>query len=124
MPRVLIVEDNAQHVDMARRVLTAWGFDVLAAPDGETGLRMAIAHPPDVILLDLGLPDLDGQTLLGCMRRVPELARIPIIAVTAWPAGTAPKMVEAYGFDGYITKPISFATFGNQVAAYVSSDPG
>jgi DNA-binding response OmpR family regulator len=53
------------------------------------------------------------------MRRVPELAGTPIIAVTAWPPGLAPSMVAAYGFDGYITKPINYSTFGAQIAAYL-----
>ena len=119
MPKVLIVEDNPEHVDLARRVLTAAGCEVFTASDAETGLQIATDETPDVILLDLGLPDVDGQTLLGWMRRVPELEGVPIIAVTAWPAGIAPKMVKAYGFDGYITKPIKFSTFADQVAAYL-----
>jgi two-component system cell cycle response regulator DivK len=122
MPTVLIIEDNPDHVNVTRRVLVASGYDVLSATDAETGLQMATEHLPDVILLDLGLPDVDGQTLLGQMRRVPELANIPIIAVTAWPAGTAPRMVEAYGFDGYISKPIVFSILGEQIAAYLPSD--
>lgn len=122
MPTVLIIEDNPDHVNVTRRVLVASGYDVLSAADAETGLQMATEHLPDVILLDLGLPDVDGQTLLGQMRRVPELANVPIIAVTAWPAGTAPRMVEAYGFDGYISKPIVFSILGEQIAAYLPSD--
>ena len=122
MPKVLIVEDNPDHIKIARLVLTAWGYKVLAAADGKTGLQVAIDHLPDIILLDLGLPDVDGQTLLGYIRRVSELAHVPVIAVTAWPDDVAAPMVAAYGFDGYITKPISFATFGDQVAAYLPSD--
>jgi len=121
MAKVLIVEDNPEHVDLARRVLSASGYEVLAAGDAQTGLEIATDHLPDIILLDLGLPDIDGQTLLGWMRKVPGLEHTPIIAVTAWPPGIAPQMVEAYGFDGYITKPISFRTFGDKIAAFLSS---
>jgi CheY-like chemotaxis protein len=122
MPKVLIVEDNPEHSDLARRVLTASGYEVFTGADAETGLQMATNHVPDVILLDLGLPDMDGQTLLGHIRRVPQLAHVPVIAVTAWPPGAAPQMVAAYGFDGYITKPISFTSFGDQIAAYLRAD--
>jgi DNA-binding response OmpR family regulator len=64
MPKVLIIDDNTDHVRMTSRVLTAKGYEVSSASDGETGLEMATANRPDVILLDLGLPDVDGQTLV------------------------------------------------------------
>jgi len=99
--------------------LAARGYEVLTAPDGESGLQVAREQLPDIILLDLGLPDVDGQTLLGWLRRVPELKDTPIIAVTAWPAGAVPDMVAAYGFDGYITKPIHFSAFADQIATYL-----
>ncbi len=119
MPKVLIVEDVPDNAELARRVLSARGYEVVHAPDAETGLQMAIDHQPDVILLDLGLPDADGQTLVGWLRRVPELAQTPIVACTAWPEETARRMVEAYGCDGYIRKPISVSTLAEQVRAYV-----
>jgi DNA-binding response OmpR family regulator len=109
-------------VSLVRRVLAAGGYEVIAARDGETGLRMAIEQRPDIILLDLGLPDVDGQTLLGYMRNTSELTGVPIVAVTAWPVGTAPQMVEAYGFDGYISKPLKFSTLGDQIAAYLQPE--
>ncbi|MGH2523776.1 MAG: response regulator [Anaerolineales bacterium] len=121
MPKVLVVEDMPDSAELEVRVLAARGYDVLHAPDAETGLQMAIDHRPDVIVLDLGLPDADGQTLVGWMRRVPELAHIPIVACTAWPEETARRMVEAYGCDGYIRKPISVAHFADQVRAYLRS---
>jgi CheY-like chemotaxis protein len=121
MIRVLIVDDNLEHVELVRRVLATCDYEVLAANDGEAGLQMAVTHTPDLILLDLGLPDVDGQTLLGHMRQLPQLANIPIVAVTAWPVGTAPQMVEAYGFDGYISKPLKFSTLGRELATYLHS---
>jgi two-component system cell cycle response regulator DivK len=124
MPKVLIVEDVPDNAELAGRVLTARGYQVVHAPDAETGLQMAIDHQPDVILLDLGLPDADGQTLVGWLRRVPELAHTPIIVCTAWPEETARTMVEAYGCDGYIRKPISVATLAEQVRAYVRGGGG
>jgi CheY-like chemotaxis protein len=122
MAKVLIVDDNSEHVSLVRRVLAACGYEVMAAGDGETGLQTAIEHHPDIIMLDLGLPDVDGQTLLGYLRQAPELAGVPIVAVTAWPVGTAPQMVEAYGFDGYISKPLKFSTLGEQIATYLQPE--
>ena len=69
MPKVLIIDDNVDHIRMTSRVLTTRGHKVFSAGDGETGLEMATANRPDVILLDLGLPDVDGQTLVGWLRR-------------------------------------------------------
>lgn len=119
MPKILVVEDNPDSAELEQRVLSARGYDVLQASDAETGLQLAIEQQPDMILLDLGLPDADGQTLVGWLRRVPALAHTPIVACTAWPEETARKMVEAYGCDGYIRKPISVATFAEQIAAYL-----
>jgi CheY-like chemotaxis protein len=118
MLKVLVVEDTPDSAELAQRVLTARGFSVTLAGDAETALQAAIDDPPDVIVLDLGLPDADGQTLVGWMRRVPALARTPIVVCTAWPEETAKRMVEAYGCDGYIRKPISVATFGAEIARY------
>jgi two-component system cell cycle response regulator DivK len=119
MPKILVIEDNPDSAELEKRVLAAKGYEVLEAPDAETGLQLAVDQHPDAIVLDLGLPDADGQTLVGWMRRVPALAHVPIIACTAWPEETARKMVEAYGCDGYIRKPISVATFAEQIAAYL-----
>jgi len=119
MPKILVIEDNPDSAELEKRVLAAKGYEVLEAPDAETGLQLAVDQHPDAIVLDLGLPDADGQTLVGWMRRIPALAHIPIIACTAWPEETARKMVEAYGCDGYIRKPISVATFAEQIAAYL-----
>ncbi|HEY4689397.1 MAG TPA: response regulator [Anaerolineae bacterium] len=120
MSGILVIDDNAEHIDLVSRVLTARGYTVIAAADAETGLQTAIEHDPDLILLDLGLPDLDGQTLIGLLRRVPELAHTRIVAVTAWPQETARAMVDMYGCDGYISKPIiRVSAFVDQVAAYL-----
>ena len=121
MAKVLVIEDVPDSAELECRVLRARGYEVIHAPDAESGLQMAIEGHPDLILLDLGLPDADGQTLVGWMRRVPDLARTPIVACTAWPEETARRMVEAYGCDGYIRKPISVAQFGDQIKGYLRS---
>jgi two-component system cell cycle response regulator DivK len=109
MSRVLVIEDYEDNATLFERVLKSRGHTVLSAPDGETGLKMAVEHRPDLILLDLGLPDIDGQTVASQIRRTPEVARVPILVVTAWPADTARKMIEVYGCNGYLRKPIEIA---------------
>ena len=122
MTKILIIEDIPDNVEVARRVLTSSGFEVIHAPDAESGLEMACAQLPDLILLDLGLPDYDGQTLAGWLRAEPTLESTPIVALTAWPEETARKMVESYGFDGYICKPISrVAEFVTQINSYLKT---
>ncbi|HLE29411.1 MAG TPA: response regulator [Anaerolineales bacterium] len=119
MSKILVVEDHPDNAELVERVLTARGYQVYRAEDAETGLQMALDHQPDLILLDLGLPDADGQTLVGWMRREPSLANVPIIACTAWPEETARQMVTAYGCNGYIRKPINVAKFADEIAAYL-----
>jgi two-component system cell cycle response regulator DivK len=92
---------------------------LLHAVDGESGLQMAMEEHPDLILLDLGLPDVEGQTLAALLKGLPDLAQVPLIAVTAWPPDTAEQMAKAYGCDGYISKPISPREFPLQIANYL-----
>jgi two-component system cell cycle response regulator DivK len=119
MSKILIVEDNAQHLDLLHRVLVAGGHEVLPARNAKTGLQIAQDHLPDLILLDLDLPDLNGKILLNQMRQVPKLTEPPVVAVTAWPAGITPEMIEEYGFDGYISKPVKLSTLCDQIAVYL-----
>ena len=105
-----------------RRILEARNHQILQADDGESGLQIAVEETPDVILVDLGLPDIDGQTLVALIKRVPELKDIPMIAVTAWPEDTARAMAEAYGCNGFISKPINTRTFPDQIAEFISND--
>ena len=120
MTKILLVEDIPDNVTLVRRALSARGYEIIHAPDAETGLSLALEHVPDLILLDLGLPDYDGQTLAGWLRAEPVLDATPIVAVTAWPEETAKTMVESYGFDGYICKPIvKIGRFISQVDSFL-----
>ncbi|MBN1247046.1 MAG: response regulator [Anaerolineae bacterium] len=120
MTTILIMEDDPQQSRLMKRLLEYGGFDVLVAGDGESGLRTAMAALPDLILLDMGLPDLDGQTVAGLIRGSTMLAKTPVIAVTAWPQDVAAEMAKAYGCDGYFSKPISARQFAGQITAFLS----
>lgn len=121
MSRIVIIEDNPQSARMAAKLLTHAGHTVIVAEDGEGGLTTVFENSPDLILIDLGLPDIDGQTVIAFLRQQPILDRTPIIAFTAWPEDTAHNMARAYGCDGVITKPIDTRTFAQQVKAFLDT---
>lgn len=116
---ILQIEDNIANKLLIERVLEPHGYRLLHAADGETGFNLALEHKPDLILIDMGLPDIDGQTIVTLMRQVPELQDTPIVAITAWPAEKAEQMAYLYGCDGCITKPIDVKQFPEQIAAYL-----
>ncbi|RME78966.1 MAG: response regulator [Chloroflexi bacterium] len=116
---ILLIEDNKQNALLMRRLLEKNGHRVVHADEGQSGLGMAAAEPPDLILIDLGLPDIDGETIIGILKRIPALAETPIVAVTAWPQETAREMAQAYGCDGLILKPINTRSFTAEVEKYL-----
>ena len=117
-PIILLVEDLDDNATLVRKVLTARGYEVLWANTGEKGLEMVTENPPGLILLDLGLPDIDGQTLVRYFRNIPALKEVPIIVVTAWPEETAKTMVTAYGCNGYVGKPVDIHLLTDTVNEY------
>ncbi len=120
MTKILIVEDTADNAELARRILESRGYETVHAWDAETGLQMAIDQLPDLVLLDLGLPDHDGLTLAGWLRAEPALKDVPIVAYTAWPPETAKQMAESYGCNGFIEKPVTKARdFAEQVQSFL-----
>lgn len=119
-PTVLVIEDIEDNARLARRILVAGGFEVLEAADAQSGFGLALDRKPDIILVDLGLPDADGLTLVGWLRRVPDLACKPIVAMTAWPEDMVAGIVAAYGCDGLIVKPIRPTRFADQVAGFLA----
>lgn len=106
MTKILIVEDVFDNAELARKILASRGYEVVHAETAEDGFRFAFQHRPDLILLDLGLPDHDGLTLAGWLRADPSFKFIPIVAFTAWPPETARQMAESYGCNGFVAKPI------------------
>jgi CheY-like chemotaxis protein len=120
MHTILLIEDIPDNAMLVQKILTSQGYEVLWAKTAGQGLEMAEKHIPEMILLDLGLPDIDGQTLVGYLRNVPDLINVPIIVVSAWPEETARNMVNAYGCDGYVSKPINVRYFIEVVNDYFS----
>jgi len=118
MKTILIIEDNPYDARLIRQVLKK-RYALLHAEDAAEGLQMASDQTPDLILLDMGLPDLDGQTVAGLIRSTPALESVPLVAVTAWPPDTARDMTEAYGFTSYISKPINVWDFQAKVATFL-----
>ncbi len=122
MKKILVVEDLPDNAELACRMLMAGGYLVVHAADAETGLEMALSQQPDLILLDLGLPDYDGQTLAGWLRERPETEKVPIVALTAWPEETARQMAESYGCNGFIPKPITKVNdFLSKIAGFLKN---
>jgi len=122
MKTILQIEDNYANKRLVERVLEPHGYRLLHAPDGRSGIDTALQYQPDLILLDMGLPDMDGQTLVAILRDSVELKRTPIIALTAWPESIAVQMAANYGCDGCIAKPINVAEFPAQVAAFLAPE--
>ena len=119
-PTILLIEDNPHNARIIRRVLEKHEYTILHAEDGETGIGMALAEQPDLILLDLGLPDVDGQTVAAWLKQDARLRSVPLVVVTAWPSETAKQMIAAYGCQGYISKPINTRQFPGQIAAFLT----
>lgn len=118
-PRILLIEDISDNAALVKKVLESQGCDVVWTNSAEAGLKLACEEPPALILLDLGLPDMDGQTLVGYLRREAALNEVPIIVVTAWPEETARRMTEAYHCSDYLTKPLNIRRFIEVVNSYV-----
>jgi two-component system, cell cycle response regulator DivK len=122
MAKILMIEDMPDNAALVQKILTSAGYEVVLGIDAEHGFDMALATHPDLILLDLGLPDYDGQTVAGWLRAEPQTADIPIVAFTAWPEETARHMAESYGCAGYIGKPINKVNdFVAKIASYLKT---
>ena len=109
--KILVVEDNEQNRVLMRQILVHYGYEVLEAVDGLTGLEMAREHMPALILLDIQMPEMNGFKVIRELRNRPELGRVKAIAVTSFAMkGDREKALQA-GFDEYVTKPIDTRTF-------------
>jgi len=122
MRQILLIEDNEHSARIVAKVLGKSGFAVQIAKTGEDGLMRAMAGQPDLILIDLGLPDIDGQTVISIMRQQDKLDGVPLLAFTAWPQDTAREMAMAYGCDGVISKPVATALLVQQINEHLKPE--
>lgn len=117
---LLVIEDNEQNMYMIRFLLEKNGFTVVGAEDGTRGIAEAVANPPRAILLDIQLPGMDGYTVAAELKKIPELADVPIIAVTSHAMTGDREAILKAGATGYIEKPINPETFVAEICSYFS----
>jgi two-component system, cell cycle response regulator DivK len=115
---VLVVEDNEKNMKLFRDVLRAKGYRTLEATTGEQALALATEHAPDLILMDIQLPGVDGVTALGRLRENDATAGTPVIALTAQAMQGDRERFLGAGFDGYISKPVNVLEFVETVKRY------
>jgi two-component system cell cycle response regulator DivK len=115
---VLIVDDNQRNLRLARDVLRFGSFRTIEAASGGEGVSMAIEHLPDVILMDIRLPDMDGTEAARQLKNDARTARIPIVALTSLAMKGDREWLLAAGFDGYLEKPISVRDLPDQVRGF------
>jgi CheY-like chemotaxis protein len=119
---ILVVEDNERNLKLLRDVLEYAGYDVRTARTGEDGITLAVEEPPDLVLMDLQLPGIDGMEALRRLRESPRTAGIPVVAVTAQAMKQDRERALEAGFDGYVEKPISVRAFPGQVRGFLSDE--
>lgn len=119
---VLLVEDNEKNLKLARDVLEFAGFTVLVATSGEEAVDRARADLPDIVLMDLQLPGIDGHAALARLRTDERTADIPVVALTAFAMQADRDRAAEAGFDGYLEKPISVRQFPDQVRLHLRTE--
>lgn len=117
--RILVVEDNPLNLKLIRDVLVLLGYDVMEARSGEEGVHLAHQRVPDLVLMDLQLPGIDGVEALRLLRLDPAVSDVPVVAVTAFAMKEDRQRAVANGFDGYLSKPISIRALPAQVEAFL-----
>jgi two-component system, cell cycle response regulator DivK len=119
--RILVVEDNPLNLKLVRDVLTAFEYEVVEAHTGEEGVELAGTCSPDLVLMDLQLPGIDGYEALRLLRQDPRLGSVPVVAVTAFAMKEDRERTAREGFDGYLGKPISVRALPEQVNAFLNN---
>ncbi|HUI98995.1 MAG TPA: response regulator [Usitatibacter sp.] len=120
MAKILLVEDNEMNYDMLSRRLTRKGFEVVIATDGEQGVEMSRTTAPDLILMDMSLPKIDGWEATRLIRATPETANVRIIALTAHAMASDKDKAMAAGCDDFDTKPIDIERLVAKIAALLA----
>lgn len=117
MPKILVVEDNPANLNLATFLLRSAGHIVLSAMDAESGLTLAREEQPDLILMDIQLPGMDGLEATALLKRDKATHAIPVIALTALAMGGDEERIRAAGCDGYISKPMRYREVLAAIAA-------
>lgn len=117
---ILVVEDNEKNLKLVRDVLQFAGYDVVAASSAEQGVALAMERPPDLVLMDLQLPGMDGTEALRQLRSSARTRSVPVVAVTAFAMKDDRERALDAGFDGYLEKPISVQALPGQVQSFLS----
>jgi CheY-like chemotaxis protein len=119
--RILVVEDNPLNLKLVRDVLTAYGYEIVEAQTGEDGVSLAADCAPDLVLMDLQLPGIDGYEALRRIRQDPRTGEVPVVALTAFAMREDRERTADAGFDGYLSKPISVRELPTQVDDFLSN---
>lgn len=117
--KILLIEDNAQNSYLTTFLLESKGYSVVTAADGASGIEMAKLSTPDLILLDIQLPMMDGYAVASALRMLDSMKKVPIIAVTSYAMVGDREKCLAAGCNGYIEKPINPETFASEVSAFL-----
>ena len=117
--RILIIEDNVANMELAADLLEIAGFDVLQAPTAEIGLDLARSQAPDLIVMDIGLPGMDGLEATRILKGDPTTQHIPILGASSHAMKGDQEKALAVGCDGYITKPIDTRVFADMVTRFL-----
>jgi two-component system, cell cycle response regulator DivK len=123
MSLILIIEDNDKNLKLVRDVLQVKGYDTIDAGTGEDGVRLARERKPDLILMDIQLPGINGIEALGMLRADPSTAGIPVAAVTASVMPQDRNKITEAGFDAYVGKPINLREFLDAVKRLLGNSP-
>jgi len=122
--KAALIEDNENNRYLLRLLLEHAGFEVVMAADGRSGLDLARREAPDVILLDIQMPEMDGYQVAAALKSDPVLARIPIVGVSSFAMPGDRDKAMRYGFAGYIEKPVDPERFANSVMMFLKGAKG
>jgi two-component system cell cycle response regulator DivK len=120
MSRILVVEDNPANMKLATFLLESAGHEVLPATDAETGVALAKTSQPNLILMDIQLPGMDGLQAIGLLKNDPATSAIPVIALTALAMKGDEERIRAAGCEGYIAKPLAYKEFLVTIARFLA----
>ncbi len=120
-PKILVVEDNELNMKLMRAVFQIKDYRVVTAEDGKTGIKKAREHRPCMILMDVGLPDMNGLDAVRILKAGPELKKVPVIAVTGYAMLDDEKKAYEAGCDDYVSKPIDIKTLLEKITTVLDS---